>query len=49
MMHRTLKRLEAPENLMVRWHGGWAGGMGCGTVGGWIRGRRIKYGVLKKF
>jgi hypothetical protein len=26
--------------------GGWEGGMGCGTVGGW-KGQGIKYGVEK--
>jgi len=25
MMHLTLKRLEAPRSLEVRWHGGWGG------------------------
>jgi hypothetical protein len=43
MMHLTLKRLEAPGSLEVRWGGrwghpmdakGWRGGVGCGVVGG---------------
>ena len=45
MMHLTLKRLEAPGSLKVRWGGvgggdiqvetgRWGGCMGCGTVGG---------------
>jgi hypothetical protein len=25
MMHLTLKRLEAPGNLEIRWDGGWGG------------------------
>jgi hypothetical protein len=46
MMHLTLKRLEAPGSLEVRWGGGlghpggnevgWGEGVGCGAVGGWI-------------
>ena len=46
MMHLTLKRLEAPGSLEVRWGGGlghpqgdkerWGGRMGCGAVGGWM-------------
>jgi hypothetical protein len=46
MKHLTLKRLEAPGNLEVRWGGGWGhpdgdgvgwgGGVGCGSVGRWI-------------
>jgi hypothetical protein len=45
MIHLTLKRLEAPGSLEVRWGRGWGhpcedriwwgGGMGCGAVGGW--------------
>ena len=46
MMHLTLKRLEAPEFLKVRWGGGWqnpihvetegwGGGTGYRTVKGW--------------
>ena len=43
-MYLTLKRLEAPGSLEVRWLGGedihvetgvWKGGMECGAVGGW--------------
>jgi hypothetical protein len=44
MMHLTLKRLEAPGSLEVRWGEGWGhpcgdgvgwgGGVGCGAVGG---------------
>jgi hypothetical protein len=50
MMYLTLKRLEAPGNLEVRWDrggdihvetGGWEGGMGYGTVRGWTE-RGIK-------
>ena len=54
-MHLTLKRLEAPETLEVRWG---RGGVihvetGCREEvwhveqleGGWGGGRRIKYGV----
>jgi hypothetical protein len=46
MKHLTLKRLEAPESLEVRWGGGWEHprgdgvgwreGVGCGEVGWWI-------------
>ena len=46
MMYLTLKRLEAPGNLEVRWGGGLGhlggdrvgcgGGVGCGAVGGWM-------------
>jgi hypothetical protein len=42
MMHLTLKRMEAPGSLEVRWDGGWGksmwrwggvgGGVGCGAV-----------------
>ena len=41
MMHLSLKRLEAPGSLEVRWGGGWGhphgdkgwgGGVGCGTI-----------------
>jgi hypothetical protein len=51
MMHLTLKRLDAPGSLEVKWgvglghpHGDreWAGDVGCGAVRGWMRG--IKYG-----
>jgi hypothetical protein len=45
MMHLTLKILEVPGSLEVRWGGGWSGdihvetggwggGMGYGTIGG---------------
>jgi hypothetical protein len=30
MMHLTLKRLEAPDSLEVRWTGGWETGVGWG-------------------
>jgi hypothetical protein len=45
MKHLTLKRLEAPGSLEVRWGGRghpygdgveWGGGVGCGAVGGWM-------------
>ena len=50
MMHLTLKRLEAPGSLEVRWGGewghphrdriGWEGVVRCRAVGGWMgRGR----------
>jgi hypothetical protein len=54
MMHLTLKRLEAPGSLEVRWDGGgdihvetkgWGGYLGCGIVRVWIQGWGIKYGV----
>jgi hypothetical protein len=43
MMYLTLKRVEAPGSLEVRWGGGdihmetgsWGGSMVCGTVRGW--------------
>ena len=45
MKHLTLKRLEAPGSLEVRWGGGWGHPcedevgwgvhVGCGAVGGW--------------
>jgi hypothetical protein len=45
-MHLTLKRLETPGTLEVRWSGGgedihgetegWRGGMECGAAEGWI-------------
>jgi hypothetical protein len=48
---RHLKRLEALGNLEIRCGGGWGhrhgdrmvwgGGVGCGAVGGWIRGNVI--------
>jgi hypothetical protein len=47
MMYLTLKRLEAPGGLEVRWGGGWdihvetggwGGGVGCGTVIGQMGG-----------
>jgi hypothetical protein len=48
MMYLTLKRLEASGSLEVRWDRGWGhprgdrgglgGGVGCGAVGGWMRG-----------
>jgi hypothetical protein len=57
MMDLTLKRLEAPGNLEVRWGVGgdipvdtgvWGGGMGCGTVNGWTRvGRENKIWSIK--
>ena len=47
-MHLTLKRLEAPGCLEIRWGGGWGyppgdrvvwgGGVGCGKEGGWMEG-----------
>ena len=56
MMHLTLKRLEAPGSLEVRWGGG--GGihmeMGWGgeevwdveqSEGGWVGGQGMEYGV----
>jgi hypothetical protein len=46
MMYLTLKRLEAPRSLELRWGGrcehpcgdgvGWEGGLKCGAVGGWV-------------
>jgi hypothetical protein len=46
MMHLTLKRLEAPGSLEIRWGGGWGhppgdwvgwgGGVGCGADKGWM-------------
>jgi hypothetical protein len=54
MMHLTLKILEAPGNLEVRWgrrwrhpsgDRGWREGMGCGTVGRWIGKEGTKYGL----
>ena len=44
MMHLTPKRVEAQGSLEVMWGGGhlcgdrseWEGGMGCGTVRGWM-------------
>jgi hypothetical protein len=50
MMHLILKRLEAPGSLEVRWGGGWGHprgdkgweeGMGCGSSGGWMWGKKI--------
>jgi hypothetical protein len=50
MMHLTLKRLEVPGSLEVRWGWGWGhpqgdrmcrGGMGYGTVGGWTGREKI--------
>ena len=48
MMHLTLKRLETPGSLEVRWGGGWGHprgdrvgwgrGVGCGTVRGFMGG-----------
>jgi hypothetical protein len=48
MMHLTLKGLEAPGSIEVRWGEGWGhplgdrvrwgGGMGCGAVRGWVGG-----------
>jgi hypothetical protein len=49
MMYLTLKRLEAPGSLEVRWgrvwghpcgDGGWGfgGGVGCGAIGRWMGG-----------
>jgi hypothetical protein len=52
MMYHTLKRLEDPGYLDVRWGGDihmetgeWGGGMRCGTVGGWIGGGRARYKI----
>jgi hypothetical protein len=56
MMHLTLKRLDAPGSSKVKWGGGGGedilvetvgqgGGMGCGTVRGWLGTEGIKYGV----
>ena len=55
MMHRTLKRLEAPGSLEVRRDGGWerprgdgvglGGGVGCGAVSVDGEGRGMEYGV----
>ena len=45
MMHLTPRRMEAPENLGVRWVGlghprgdevGWGESVGCGAVRGWM-------------
>jgi hypothetical protein len=46
MIHLTLKRLEAPGSLEVRWGGGWGhpsgdrvglgGDVGCGAIRGWM-------------
>jgi hypothetical protein len=46
MTHLTLKKLEAPGSLEVRWGGewghpcrdgvGWGGCVECGAVGGWM-------------
>jgi hypothetical protein len=46
MKHLTLKRLQAPGSLDVRWGGewehphgdrvGWGGAVGCGAVRGWM-------------
>jgi hypothetical protein len=46
MMNLTLKRLEAPGSLEVRWGGewghpygdrmGWGGGVGCGAIRVWM-------------
>jgi hypothetical protein len=56
MMDLTLKRLETPWSLEVRWGGhgdmqeetgGWGGGMECGTVGELIVGGGIKNGMEK--
>jgi hypothetical protein len=59
MMHLTLKRLEAPGSLEVRWGGSvgvwnihmetgvWGGGMGYGTARGWT-GRGDKIWMVKK-
>jgi hypothetical protein len=57
MMHITLKRLEAPRNLEVKWgeewehpcgDREWGGGMGCGTVGGWMGGGEENMECKKK-
>ena len=56
MMHLTLKRLEAPGSLEVRWGGGWGhprgdgvgweGDVGCGALGAWMGvGWGMEYGV----
>jgi hypothetical protein len=59
MMHLTLKRLEAPGSLEVRWGGewghphgggvGWGGDVGCGTVGGCMGARNGIWSVKNKF
>jgi hypothetical protein len=60
MMHLTLKRLEAPRSIEVRWgewwghpHGdkGWGGDMGYVTLRWWIGGNKIwnvKKRLIKK-
>jgi hypothetical protein len=56
MMHLTLKRLDAPRSLEVRWgvgwdhpcgDGGWGGSMGSGTVGGWMVGDNKIWSIKK--
>ena len=53
MTYLTVKRLEAPESLEIRWGGdggiyietGWGRGVGCGAVEGWMQGLGMEYGV----
>jgi hypothetical protein len=56
MIHLTLKRLEAPGSLAVRWGGGWGhprgdrvgcgGGWVFGAIQGWIgEGWGMEYGM----
>jgi hypothetical protein len=56
MMHLTLKRLEAPETLEVRWGGGMGAPLEMGwggeevwdveqSEGGWVGGQGMEYGV----
>jgi hypothetical protein len=57
MMHLTLKSLEAPGSLEIRWGGSWGhpcGDMGCGrsmgngTVRGWMEGGDKIWSVKNK-
>jgi hypothetical protein len=59
MMNLTLKRIEAPRSLEVKWGGGmgtsvWRQGsgeevMGCGALRAWTgMGAGIKYGMINK-
>ena len=45
MMNLTLKRLEFRGQVEWGEHPGWGGGVGCGTVVGWIGGQGMEYGV----